>query len=112
MSVTVDYGPKTYIWNPTELRELDSTDACMLGLMRNFTYLAAETMCKQKFQKGLLVCTIEYNELSKFPRILTGDTCYPISEKEWELFLKQEEDYVRTPMEIWAVDGSKYCAPI
>lgn len=98
--------------NPKQLRELNSSDACLLGLMNKFTYEAAEALCKQKFQRGLLVCTIEYNKLSdKFPKMLSGDTCYSINEEEWELFLKQENDYVRTPMEIWAVDGSKYYAP-
>jgi len=113
MLETMDYGPKTYIMNPKRVRELNSYDVSLLGLMKNFTYLAAEALCKQKFKKGLLVCTIEYNKsFDKFPRLLREDTCYPISEEEWELFLKQENDYTRTPMEIWAVDGSKYHAPI
>ena len=120
----------TYLWTPKEIRNLSSTEAYKFGLMRDFTYNDAHFRAKTIFgNHAKLICTIEPqpNSTNKL-QMITGtdtksksisfeitamDTCYPILNQEWDVFLRDEKaGMVRHPMELWAVDGDKYTAPI
>ena len=120
----------TYLWTPAEIRNLPSTEAHKFGLMQDFTYNNALAQAKTIFgSSGKLICTIEpppnttnnlqiitgtgANSKSTPFEITANDTCYPIIREEWYVFLEDEKaGRVRHPMELWAVDGNKYTAPI
>jgi len=120
----------TYLWTPTEIRNLSSTEAHKFGLMQDFTYNNALARAKTIFgSSGKLICTIEppSNTTNTLQMVtVTGtnvksipfettasDSCYPISEMEWDIFIRDEKTgAVRHPRELWAVDGNKYTAPI
>ena len=120
----------TYLWSPTEIRNLSPKFAHKFGLMRDFTYNNALARAKTIFgSSGKLICTIEPpSNTTNTLQMVTGtganvksthfettarDQCYPISEMEWDIFIRDEKTgAVRCPMELWAVDGNKYTAPI
>lgn len=107
-----------YLWSPNELRELEeSRDSIRLGLMRDTTYELGREKAKNLFGRfGLLICTVEMKEnanikMEVFQKPI--DCCFPISDLEWDKFLKDEKSEIfRNPIELWAVDGNKYRAPI
>jgi hypothetical protein len=107
-----------YLWSPNEIRELEqSGDSIRLGLMRDTTYELGREKAKNLFGKfGLLICTVEMKNDNNTKMEVFGkpiDFCYPISDLEWEKFLKDEKNGIfRKPIELWAVDGNKYRAPI
>ena len=116
---------RRYLWKPTELYELSGSDGQCLGLMRSMNYSQAIALARNKFGRhALLICTIEPipNQTNKVQMIQGGesipieftatDTCYPIINEEWNQFILDEKTHCRNPMQLWAVDGEKFNAPI
>lgn len=129
--MNMDFGNVEYLWKPSDIRSLNSTQAVKLGLMNQFkSYDEAKAKSKNLFNGNeRLICTIEVhpNSTTKFNIISmdyplqtptlaefnANDSCYPISRQEWNQFLLDEKDNkVRTPLELWVVDRNKYTAPI
>ena len=116
---------RDYIVSPSDIRSLSENDAKYIELVKNTTYSAALEKGKTFFgNNAKLICTIEFkntaiNEVSLVSdksstniSFHPNDQCYPISKDEWDIFLSEEDEKLRTSMEVWAVDGRRYTAPI
>jgi len=119
---------RTYLWKPYELPKLSTNDAVHLGLMKEMSHNDAITKARNSLgDNALLICTIEPYTNKKNELQIVGmdqnrdsikyvidayDSCYPITRDEWEQFIHDEKTYCRNPIQLWAVDGSKYTAPI
>lgn len=122
----MSYQQRRYLWKPSELLELSESDGVHLGLMKSTNYTQAIAMARNKFGRhALLICTIEpiLNQKNQLQLTIEGkesvpfeitakDTCYPISNEEWNQFILDEKTHCRNPMQLWAVDGEKFNAPI
>ena len=120
--------PRKYLWKPYELPKLSTNDAVHLGRLKEITYNDALTKAKTSLGgNALLICAIEpFANKKKELQIIdmdhtqdkdniaidAYDSCYPIASDEWEQFIHDEKTYCRNPIQLWAVDGSKYIAPI
>ena len=117
----------TYLMKPSDIRSLSKDDAIRLGLMRDYKYEDAKLEAKNLFgEYGKLICTIERSIPVKSQLMIISDgkstpyememsdSCYPIINEDWDQFLIDEKKpgIVSKPLEIWAVDGNKYTAPI
>ena len=118
------YVQKRYLRDPTELLALPESDAKRLGLMGQGTHASFMLLAQRLgVPNPKLIITIARK--NGMPSTVTvtgeeafnvtfdpGDQCYPIVASEWDQFLKDEPVYCRAPCQVWAVDGSKYTAPI
>ena len=122
----MSFQSRRYLMKPSELLELSQENGICLGQMNNTNYNNAITLARNKFNRhALLICTIEpvSNQKNQLQMIIPGqdpipfeinasDTCYPISNEEWNQFILDEKTYCRNPMMLWAVDGEQFTAPI
>ena len=122
----MSFQPRRYLNKPSELHELSENEGICLGQMKNLTYNNAIEIARTKFGRhALLICTIEPvpNQKNQLQIVIPGqepvpfeinanDTCYPISNEEWNQFILDEKTYCRKPLILWAVDGEKFTAPI
>lgn len=107
---------KRYLWTSQELLDPE-VGAVEIGLLEAGKYKELkEKMIKEAGEKGinkpLLVVDLIYSEGKKSQLGSSGQP-YPISEDEWETFVKQAPEFcgVKVP-KVYFVDGEKYTAPI
>ena len=110
-----------YLQHPSDLAALPKEEAWLLGLFREGTY---DEYYRKALEAGFatprLIVTIPRKSGSTSTVAVgdvsvtfePGDQCYPINQDEWDLFQGDEPKYCRTPMMVWAVDRTKYAAPI
>lgn len=102
---------KVEIENPEFINTIKNADAQLLGHIQTITYNIAQHKCKELFPEGILVCVNKYNNIVNQLNCdisLKRDSCCQIFENQWDTFKQIEYIYMRCPMEIWAINGSKY----
>lgn len=98
----------SYLWTPDELRERGT----LLGKMTednhaNYLVKAKEIGEKAGYSKPALGITVEFK-----PETGKEDQPYPVSPREWDLFIRDIPEFCRKEPEVYVFDGDVYALPI
>lgn len=107
---------KRYLWTSEELLDPE-VGAVEIGLLESGKYQELkEKMIKEATEKGinkpLLVVDLIFSE-GKRSQLGSPGQPYPMSEDEWEVFVKDIPEYCGDNIpKVYFVDGEKFTAPI